>query len=84
MKTFVKILYVLKKLSFVKHYDYVFCSGKNGIVTIGVGYNIDNLNSKLVQINSFDYDKFIENKSNIYFNDINPLILCNSSSGVIR
>ena len=63
-----KVLYVLKKLSFVKHYDYVFCSGKNGIVTVGVGYNIDNLNSKLVQINSFDYDRFIENKTDLKIN----------------
>lgn len=58
-----KILYVLKKLSFVRHYDYVFCSGKNGIFTTGVGSSIDELNSKIVQINSPDYDKFIENKS---------------------
>ena len=63
-----KILYVLKKLSFVKHYDFIFCSGKNGIVNLGVGYKIDNLNSKLVQINSSDYDKFIENKSDLKIN----------------
>ena len=63
-----KILYILKKLSFVKHYDYVFSSGKSGITTIGVGSNIDKLNSKLVQINSFDYDKFIEDKSDLKIN----------------
>lgn len=57
----------LKKIGFIKKYDFVFTAGSKGIETIGQGFNIEQYNSELIKINYFDFDIFrkVENAQNI-------------------
>lgn len=48
----------LKNKGKIKNYDFVFNAGELGIRTIGIGYQIEKSKSKIIQINSFDFDKF--------------------------
>lgn len=50
---------LLKKYNIIKPYSFVFTAGTNGIQTIGHGYWIEKNSSKIVKLNSFDYDKYI-------------------------
>lgn len=54
----------LKKTGKIKCYDLVFCAGKLGYLTVGCGSQYDKIYSKLIDINSLDYDTFI-NTSNL-------------------
>lgn len=49
----------LKKKGSIKPYDLVFSAGALGIQTIGFGCQIEKANSKIININSFDFDKFV-------------------------
>ena len=60
-----KYAYFLKKKGIVKPYVLVFRAGEKGIQTIGVGSDIENEKSKIIDVNSFDYDKYIKTQSNI-------------------
>ncbi|GGF08120.1 hypothetical protein [Flavobacterium limi] len=57
-----KYAYFLKKSGIVKPHDLIFRAGINGIETIGVGSDIENKTSKIIDINSFDYDKYVKTK----------------------
>lgn len=48
-----------RQAKLVKSYNYIFCSGENGLNTIGIGNSLDKLNSLIIQVNSFDYDDFM-------------------------
>lgn len=61
-----RILYLLRKTGYIRHYDYVFNSGVYGMRTIGIGNNIDKQFSKIIQINSFDYDKYFDSTENYH------------------
>lgn len=61
-----KIGFLLKSAKLIKPYDIVFYSGSYGYNTIGIGSEIDRTFSKLIPINSFDYDDFMsENEPQI-------------------
>ncbi|MCD0473664.1 hypothetical protein LPB87_04565 [Flavobacterium sp. EDS] len=49
-----------KKRKKIKCYDFVFSAGELGWLSIGCGANIDKMNSKVINVNSHDYDAFIE------------------------
>lgn len=55
--------YFLKKNGVVKPFVLVFRAGEKGTQTIGVGSNIEIEKSKIIDINSFDYDKYLETKN---------------------
>jgi hypothetical protein len=57
-----KYAFLLKKIGVVKHYSLVFKSGEHGMRAIGVGNRYDNMKSKIIEINSFDFEKFIKTK----------------------
>ncbi|KIC63419.1 hypothetical protein [Chryseobacterium taiwanense] len=58
-----KYAYFLKKKGIVKPYSLVFRAGEKGIQTIGVGSDIENEKSKIIDVNSFDYDKYVKTKN---------------------
>lgn len=58
-----KYAYFLKKKGIIQPYDLVFRAGEKGIQTIGVGSDIENEKSKIIDINSFDYDKYVKTKN---------------------
>ncbi|QKJ29403.1 hypothetical protein HQ865_06410 [Mucilaginibacter mali] len=58
-----KIALAYKKYGLVKPYDIIFNSGKLGIYTVGVGSQIDNDKSKLININSFDYERYHQTRN---------------------
>ena len=51
--------FLYKKCSLIKPYDIVFVAGKQGIKIIGRGYETELKHSKIISINSIDYDKFL-------------------------
>ena len=56
--------FFLKKVGIVKPHLFVFQAGKKGIQTIGVGHDIENVKSRIINVNSFDYDKYVKTKKN--------------------
>ena len=58
-----KYAYFLKKNGIVKPHALVFRAGEKGIQTIGVGNDIENEKSKIIDVNSFDYDKYVKTKN---------------------
>lgn len=58
-----KYAYFLKKKGIIQPYELVFRAGEKGIQTIGVGSDIENEKSKIIDINSFDYDKYVKTKN---------------------
>ena len=53
---------ILKIIGYIKTYDIIFNAGHSGITTVGRGWDIDQKQSKIVQINSIDYDRFLLNQ----------------------
>jgi hypothetical protein len=63
---FLNIISTYFKISgLIKPYDIIFTIGSFGIRTVGRGWFIDQKRSKIVPINSFDYDLFLKRKSEI-------------------
>ena len=56
--------FFLKKFGIVNHYTLVFKSGFDGIKAVGVGNRIDNKKSKIIEVNSFDFEEFKIKKQN--------------------
>ncbi|WP_343563012.1 hypothetical protein [Sphingobacterium sp.] len=52
---------VLKRIGRIKPYDIVFCAGNYGYLTVGIGAEQEKQRSKIVAINSHDYDTALEN-----------------------
>lgn len=50
---------LLKKYKFIKTYDVVFRAGTEGCFTIGYGSKYDVQHSEIIDINYFDYDKYL-------------------------
>lgn len=65
-----KVPLILKHIGYIKYHNYIFNSGFNGMQTIGVGYEIDKKYSSVIQVNSFDYDNYL-NSVNEYENLVN-------------
>ena len=57
------IAYSYKQFGLVKTYDIVFQAGSQGSMTIGVGQNFDIKKSRIVNINYFDFDKYLQHKT---------------------
>lgn len=57
-----KYVWVLKFLGRIKPYDLVFCAGEFGLNTIGLASKIESKKSRIIDINSFDFDSFIKSK----------------------
>lgn len=57
-----KITLVAKKYGFVKPYDYIFKAGEFGYHGLGMGSEIDIQKSKIIEVNTVDYDRFIVHK----------------------
>jgi len=53
----------LKKKGFIKKYDTVFNAGELGICVVGAGYEIEKKESKIINLNSFDFERFIVSKN---------------------
>jgi hypothetical protein len=53
----------LKKIGTIKTYDIIFRAGSEGVITIGAGYFIDKLKAKIIDINYFDFDKYLTCKN---------------------
>jgi hypothetical protein len=49
-----------KKHKIIKTYDLIFRAGSEGGSTTGIGYHYDLNTSKIVEINYFDYDKYLK------------------------
>lgn len=74
-----------KKMGFLKPYDLIFNESKFGIYTLcGIGYEIKKKRSVIVNVNSFDYDRYIatqntnkiiEEKYCVFFDDYVPFHL---------
>lgn len=58
-----KYAYFLKKKGIINYHEVVFRAGEMGIQTIGIGSDIESQKSKIININSFDYDKYVETKN---------------------
>lgn len=58
-----KLSELLKKIGIVKKYEVVFQAGVAGIYSIGYGSQIERAKSNIVNVNSFDFDKFKENEN---------------------
>lgn len=56
-----------KRLGIIKSYSLIFYAGSSGIATIGYGFKYGLSRSKLIPINSFDYDAYLllRDESNI-------------------
>lgn len=55
---------LLKKLNIVFPHAIVFRAGVNGIQTIGAGFWIDAAKAKIIEVNSFDFDKHMAENEN--------------------
>jgi hypothetical protein len=53
-----KYAFFLKKLGKIGYYNLVFKAGKNGLKSIGVGSQIELKKSKIIDVNSFDFEKY--------------------------
>lgn len=62
---FVKNKYagMLKRIGYIKPYDIVFSAGNFGYLTVGIAAYIEKQQSKIIAINSHDYDTALENLS---------------------
>jgi len=58
-----KYAFFLKKKGIINYHEVVFRAGEKGLQTIGIGSDIENQKSKIININSFDYDKYVETKN---------------------
>ena len=58
-----RIVYWIKKNGWIKTYDVVYLTGSKAISAIGIGYQLDNKDSLIVEVNTADYDNHL-NKSN--------------------
>lgn len=58
-----KFIYLLKKSGIIKSYDYIFMAGNYGYWGLGIGCNIDYRKAKIINVNTVDYDRFLQNKS---------------------
>lgn len=72
---------LLKKIGVINKYEVVFQAGDTGIYSIGYGSQIESVKSTIVNINSFDFDKFkekentlrvIDNKYCVYLDEYLP------------
>lgn len=54
----------LKKIGFIKLYDIVFNAGQHGYLTVGVGADCEKKHSSIVEINSHDYDNYLDSLLN--------------------
>jgi hypothetical protein len=55
---------ISRQTGYIKCYDYIFNAGESGLTTIGIGSVLDKQRSKIIQINSFDYDSYILTRTN--------------------
>ena len=55
-----QISYYSKKYGFIKRYDVVFLTGEQALPAIGVGFKFDSKKCKIIEVNTTDYDNFIE------------------------
>jgi len=66
---FNKITSYAKKYTYIKSYDYIFKAGEFGYNGLGIGSEIDLENSKIIEINTVDYDQFVLHKELPYLHD---------------
>jgi hypothetical protein len=59
-----KISLLFKCFRLVKPYDFIFMAGTYGFFTIGQGKRIGIRKSQIININYFDYDKYLELRNN--------------------
>ena len=50
----------LKQNKIVKNYDFIFSAGSEGYKTTGVGYQLDVTKGRVINVNYFDYDKYLD------------------------
>lgn len=55
---------ILKKYNLISCYSVVFKSGELGTTTIGRGFWYDEKKSKIIDVNSFDFEKYMSCKNN--------------------
>ena len=57
-----KLALFLKQKKIIRTYDLIFTAGSEGYITIGGGSYLDNIYGKNININYFDYEKFIDSR----------------------
>lgn len=55
-----RLAILLKNYRIIKTYDFVFRAGSKGGITIGAGYEYDLKAGKVIEINYFDFDKYLK------------------------
>jgi hypothetical protein len=54
-----KAMYFVKKQGWIKPYDIIYLTGKSALPTIGVGFQFDADNADIIDVNTADYDTFL-------------------------
>ena len=60
-----KLLFLAKKYKWIKTYDVVFLTGEKSIGAIGVGFQYDHAEALLVEVNSADYDNYLQSSNKV-------------------
>lgn len=60
-----RIATLLKYFQIVKTYNYIFLSGSEGYKTLGFGNNLDIIKAKVIDVNYFDYDKYLSSLNGV-------------------
>lgn len=55
-----KICVIAKHVGYIKCYDFIFKAGDFGYWALGLGSEIDKKKSKFINVNTVDYDKYLE------------------------
>lgn len=54
-----KAMYFVKKIAWIKPYDIIYLTGKSALPAIGVGFEFDADNADIIDVNTADYDTFL-------------------------
>jgi len=54
-----KAMYFVKKNAWIKPYDIIYLNGKSALPVIGVGFEFDADNADIIDVNTADYDTFL-------------------------
>lgn len=57
-----KLALLAKRKGYIKSYDYIFSAGEYGYYGLGIGSDVDFRTAQIVQVNTVDYDRFIQHR----------------------
>lgn len=65
------IIYLLKRFKIISTYEYLFNAGEDGYTAIGYGCKIEKIYGNIININSIDFDSYLEEENAINQNLLN-------------